>query len=564
MVATDRISALAGATLALSAACSSGLGERSETTASNGPSVDGGDQAAESRNPQTDPTTVDAEAGPGATGEDTPSDDDSPSDIMSGAGGSTGTDSGSREPGGSGRATVDFVDTNDDGNQTADLDLPPDGGGPATQGTDPDVGTDPDAGVDLTNTCSEAVLRTGPPSGKEMFGASPVDATFPFSVHWIGSLEDPRYVSMTSLTDLDNDGDLDFASGQRSNNGGSGGMFWWEYCSPDHWVYHYVGSGHDSVAGGNAVDADQDGWVDLIAGDTWYRNPQNPRESEWQPFPIGAPAAEEVVVGEVTGADPPEALYVWRSISPQFWTPGEDPTSFWIPTELTPSSDGWQQQGGAIGDLDGDGDNDILVGYRFWYENVNGDGSSWRTVEIFGTEFNNPYDSPLAHLGDLDGDGDTDFAVASHFGGAVAWAENLDGRGTDFSFHELETNMEFLHAIVIADFDNDADLDIFVGQNVGPSYIFENTDGQGSFSQHLIAEDVRMHEARVGDVDCDGDLDIAGKPWGDPNEGGEANLTDSREHVYLQNQLVDRGGPARFERGPYEEQHRNVQRRVCP
>ncbi|HEX9620519.1 MAG TPA: hypothetical protein VF989_10300, partial [Polyangiaceae bacterium] len=68
----------------------------------------------------------------------------------------------------------------------------------------------------------------------------------------------------------------------------------------------------------------------------------------------------------------------------------------------------------------------------------------------------------------------------------------------------------------------------------------------------------------VGDVDCDGDLDIVGKPWGDPNEGGEATLTETRDHVYLQNMLVEQGGTPRVERDPYEEQHRIVQNRVCP
>jgi hypothetical protein len=61
--------------------------------------------------------------------------------------------------------------------------------------------------------------------------------------------------------------------------------------------------------------------------------------------------------------------------------------------------------------------------------------------------------------------------------------------------------------------------------------------------------DFRGHEARVGDVDCDGDLDIVGKPWGDPNEGGEGgDPQPAREVLYLRNEWVERGGAPVFER----------------
>jgi hypothetical protein len=75
--------------------------------------------------------------------------------------------------------------------------------------------------------------------------------------------------------------------------------------------------------------------------------------------------------------------------------------------------------------------------------------------------------------------------------------------------------------------------------------------------------DARMHEARVGDVDCDGDLDIAGKPWGRPGSYGDTDML--RDHVYLQNLFVDNGGTPLFDRGPYEEMHVMVgQNRACP
>lgn len=124
------------------------------------------------------------------------------------------------------------------------------------------------------------------------------------------------------------------------------------------------------------------------------------------------------------------------------------------------------------------------------------------------------------------------------------------------------TAKNYLHSIVAADFDNDGDMDIFTGQNVGPSWIFENTDGKGTFVEHRIAADTRAHEARVGDVDCDGDLDIAGKPWGDQREGGEQGMP-VRDHVYLRNMVVERGGTPIFQRKNYEIGHK-VQNRTCP
>lgn len=406
--------------------------------------------------------------------------------------------------------------------------------------------------------CSEQTLRTGPPPGKELFRTAAVDDVFPFEQHYMGTFsDDPRYVSMTSLTDIDNDGDLDFASGQRQDLGG--GMVWWEYCTPDHWVRHTVGTGHTSAAGGNALDVDADGWVDLLAGDSWYRNPGNPRDSEWERFSIGAPGAEELIVGDVTGDGRGDVLWVWRSIDPLVMTPSAEPEEPW---DEVVSFSHRQQQGGAIGDIDGDGDNDILVGNEWWYRNADGEGGSWEDVNIAaGAEFD---DEPLTYLGDMDGDGDIDLLMATHFGGRIAWLSNGDdaggGDGSEFTLRFIVTDKEFLHSIVGADFDNDGDVDVFAGQNVGPAFIFEN-DGAGNFTEHVIAQDTRGHEARVGDVDCDGDLDIAGKPWGDPSEGGEVDLT-TRDHVYFRNMLVERGGPAQFERTPGEVVF-DVQDRDC-
>lgn len=398
-----------------------------------------------------------------------------------------------------------------------------------------------------TPTCTDATLRTGPPQGKEGLKTNPIDDKFPFSSHWVGRFsDDPTAVGITGMADFDHDGDLDFAAGQRG-----GPMKWWEYCSPDHWSLHSIGSGHNSPGGGNALDVDDDGWVDMIAGDSWYRNPQTPRMSgSWERHGVGVAGAEDVAVGDIDGDGKQDAVWVWNTIDPQWRTPGADPKQPW---PLGAAFQFRQTQGGFVGDIDGDKDNDVLVGKQYWYRNQDGKGTQWQTVN-FQNDFD---DSPLTTIGDIDGDGDMDFAMCTHFGARVAWFDNTKGDGTAMTMHVIGNNKNKLHAIFALDFDNDGDLDIYSGESTGTAWIWENTDGKGSFKEHAVSNSSRGHDARVGDVDCDGDLDIVGKPWGE----GEP---EPRDAIYLKNELVEKGGKAVFARPKGEVWHPTEKRLYCP
>ena len=59
---------------------------------------------------------------------------------------------------------------------------------------------------------------------------------------------------------------------------------------------------------------------------------------------------------------------------------------------------------------------------------------------------------------------DNDFAAASHWLGGqdtarLAWFENTDGKGTAWTMHSLSTTGLYSHGVILADFDNDKDLE---------------------------------------------------------------------------------------------------------
>ncbi len=347
----------------------------------------------------------------------------------------------------------------------------------------------------------------------------------------------------TALVDVDRDGDLDFITGRSGAE-----ILWYEFKGANNWTRHLLGENSPSDVGALAVDLDKDGCVDLVTGGAWYRNPRTPREKPFERHVFDTvPRVHDVLGGDVNGDGKFDVLTMSDQNNVRWYAIPSDPSKPWEQHDVGPPV----HAGIAVGDIDADGDLDILRS-NAWFENVKGDGSQWTehpTVPC-GGETGWQANATRSAVCDINRDRRNDIVLADAEikGARIAWVENLDGRGRSWKRHELPHNdpdaRGAYHSLAVADFDKDGDLDIFscemewVGGARQPRwFIWENVDGKGGkFAEHVIL-DAKLggHEAVVADVDGDGDLDICSKLWRPRKD----NANGGRNHAdFLENLLI--------------------------
>jgi hypothetical protein len=170
----------------------------------------------------------------------------------------------------------------------------------------------------------------------------------------------------------------------------------------------------------------------------------------------------------------------------------------------------------ALADLDGDGDLDAFVANSDHLDDK-GDRVDFDANEVWLNDGSGAFTdsgqrlgnqrSYSAAVGDLDGDGDLDALVGNRGPDEVWWN---DGRG-HFSKGELAMGDTLTRYSYLVDLDEDGDLDAFLGSDK-QGRIWLN-DGRGHFTdsgQRLNYS--RRHAPAIGDVNNDGATDVvAGK-----------------------------------------------------
>lgn len=242
---------------------------------------------------------------------------------------------------------------------------------------------------------------------------------------------------------------------------------------------------------------------------------------------VGSPAqvADDVAIGDVD-ADGDDDLLLRSSGNVTWWA--SDGAGGVASAQTLPAPGTGSMQ---LGDADGDGDLELAVATGASVAVFDFDGAAMRFVplppgSITGARAS---DDVLAFT-DLDGDGRGD-VLASGDSPWVAWRL---GDGT-FAGDPARNGRSFVDAgaaassgrRIVGDFDGDLDPDLVtgsVGANGAVALRLSRNDGAGNFRDQVIAlgqpgSDPQFVPAAALDVDRDGDLDLLGDGWaaGDGN-----------------------------------------------
>jgi hypothetical protein len=286
-----------------------------------------------------------------------------------------------------------------------------------------------------------------------------------------------------------------------------------------------------------AADVDGDGDVDLVSASerdnkiAWYEN-VNGSGATWFPRVITTSAlgVRYIFPADMDGDGDVDVVAAHQGEGVTAWYQNAGGGSAWTRRVVSLYSSAPDKLVAA--DFDFDGDLDLITTSRnpngvYWLENANGAATSWRVRNITADVL---YPRAIA-VGDLDGDGDLDVVSGSRNDDKIAWYENDGASPPRFAAHVLADNPAFENAdgncdpcaaecgfadgaldVHVADVDLDGDLDIVAAAtHADRIFWYENRapNAPARFTARNLANPGNPRETVLADVDGDGDLDVA-------------------------------------------------------
>ena len=294
-------------------------------------------------------------------------------------------------------------------------------------------------------------------------------------------------------------------------------------------------------AGGAFCDIDGDGDVDLVFGGDW----QSKQVWWWEnPYPNYDPKLpwkrrvikdgiatqhHDQAFGDFPGKGRPQLAF-WNQGAKKIFLaeipPDPRNPNSWPITEIFSGDAGEEgraafkyPEGMSVFDVDGDGKDDLLAG-NIWFKHQGGMKFLPVKVAQVGGLIRGAKFKPgrAAQIVIAPGDGL----------GPLRWYECPGDplKSSDWVGHALlDRDVVHGHSLQVGDIDGDGHLDIFCAEMAkwsenkaepdnpaATAWIFYG-DGKGNFRRTALAVGQGFHEAKLGDLDGDGDLDILNKPY---------------------------------------------------
>ncbi len=374
------------------------------------------------------------------------------------------------------------------------------------------------------------------------------------------------------LSDLDGDGDLDILVKPYHhkspridvllNNS--------KKLSLNKWERHHIADLPKRAMFIEAGDLDNDGYRDLVCGGWWWKNPGE-AGGNWQQKVIGEPFRNLATLYDFDRDGDLDAVGtkgVGSEANHQFvWARNDGNGNFDVLSNIDTGGDGdflqgriasnfankvmvllsWHNGGGGVqalvvpdepsknqwefktisqttekedldlGDIDRDGDMDVLLGTH-WLRNDDGQWTPYKLGSIPEGE------SDRIDLADINQNGRLDVMMGLELSTDIYWFESPLDPTQSWTRHKINNIAGQGFSMDTADFDNDGDPDVVFGEHRGPEknrgILFENQNGT-SWKEHIIdsgsKNEIDHHDGTQAiDIDFDGDLDIISIGWYNP------------------------------------------------